>query len=80
MNRYQLTENDTTDKTVLNIDLLGVYDYRNDFLGIGYTDKDFDNFQTGDGNRRYADRIQEDINIIFRGWRKEGLIDESFRT
>ncbi|OQB66257.1 MAG: hypothetical protein BWX94_00126 [Tenericutes bacterium ADurb.Bin140] len=81
MNRYQLTENDTTDKTVLNIDLLGVYDYRNDFLGIGYTDKKtLTTFKQAMEIVDTLTEFQEDINIIFRGWRKEGLIDESFQN
>ncbi len=80
IDRFQLTKNDNTDKTVVNIDLLGVYDFRNDFLGIGYTDKKtLTTFQQAMEIIDALIEFQDDINIIYRGWRDEGLVDESFQ-
>ena len=72
IDRFQLTKNDNTDKTVVNIDLLGVYDFRNDFLGIGYTDKKtLTTFQQAMEIIDALIEFQDDINIIYRGWRDE---------
>ena len=40
IDRYDLEENDTTDKTVLDLDIIGAYEFDNNFAGIPYTDYD----------------------------------------
>lgn len=82
IDRYGLTEEDNTSETVLNISLIGAYDFRNNFLGIGYTD--YAAMTTFD----QAEEILADlkahganhINAYYLGWRKKGLINSSFQN
>lgn len=82
VDRYELVENDETDETVLNISLIGAYDFRNNFLGVGYTD------YSAMTTFEQAEEILADlkahganhINAYYLGWRKKGLIDYSFQN
>lgn len=82
VDRYNLVENDTTNETVLNISLIGTYDFRNNFLGVGYTD------YSAMTTFEQAEEILADlkahganhINAYYLGWRKKGLIDSSFQN
>lgn len=78
--RYGLVLKDITTKTVVNVDLIGAYDFRNDFLGIGYTDHL--TMTTFKQTEEIVDDLLEiganDLNLFFQGWRKAGLINESF--
>lgn len=72
---------DNTDSTVLNAEVIGVYDYTTNFLGIVYSGYDtlttFD--QTIEIMKSLKEWGAEDINLIYRGWRDKGLINESFK-
>ncbi|MBQ8292893.1 MAG: hypothetical protein IJX78_03680 [Bacilli bacterium] len=82
IDRYGLEEKDTTEDTVLNVSLIGAYDFRNNFLGVGYTD--YDAMTTFE----QAEEILSDlkahganhINAYYLGWRKKGLVDYSFQN
>lgn len=82
VDRYGLESKDTTDETVLNVSLVGAYDFRNNFLGIGY--RDYGSMTTFS----QAEEILKDlkahganhINAYYLGWRNKGLIDTSFES
>lgn len=80
VDRYDITEKDDTSKPVLDLDILGAYSFRNNFAGIGYTDKDTLTTyeQLLEMIKKYQAMGIEDINIFYDGWRDEGLVQESF--
>lgn len=80
IDRYNLIPSDETKKTVVNVDLIGAYDFRNDFMGIGYTDHlTMTNFaQTEIIVDELLDIGVTNLNLFFQGWRKAGLVNESF--
>ena len=73
---------DTTDDTVVNIELLGVYDYKDNFLGIVY--KGHDTMTTFGQAKEIMQTLKEwgasNINLMYLGWRKSGLINETFKN
>ena len=73
---------DTTDNTVVNVELLGVYDYKDNFLGIVY--KGHDTMTTFTQAKEIMQTLKEwganEINLMYLGWRKGGLINESFKN
>ena len=80
IDRYNITTKDDTDDTVLNVSLVGTYDFKNNFLGVVY--RDYDAMTTFE----QAEEILADlkahganhINAYYLGWRKKGLIDTTF--
>lgn len=80
--RYGLVENDITKTPVLDMDVIGSYTYKNNFLGIGYTDKG--SMTTYEELEKmidtYLDLGIEYINAFYYGWRKEGLVNVSFEN
>lgn len=92
---YSLTEKDTTTSPVLDIDVIGAYTYRDNFLGISYTAKDtmttyeqlgkmIDDFKSLDVTDSENNVIKEDIikyiNVFYHGWRKEALVNVTFKS
>lgn len=73
---------DTTNDTVVNLQLLGVYDYKDNFLGIVY--KGHDTMTTYTQAKTIVQTLKEwgaeDINLMYLGWRKSGLVNESFKN
>ena len=71
---------DTTDQTVVNAEVLGIYDYTTNFLGIVYDGHD--TLTTLDQSIEIMDDLKkwgaEELNLIYRGWRKAGLVNETF--
>ena len=75
------TEKDTTNETILNAELLGVYDYTTNFLGIVYSGHD--TLTTYNEALTILDSLKswgaKSINVLYRGWRDGGLVNESFK-
>ena len=73
---------DTTDDTVFNAEILGIYDYTTNFLGIVYSGHD--TLTTLDQAVKIADDLRSwgvtDLNMIYRGWRKDGMINRTFNN
>ena len=78
--QYGITSRDTTTNPVLNIDVIGTYSYKNNFIGIPYTAKDtlttIDELKTI--GKSLTDLGIQNINASYLGWRKENLVDTSF--
>lgn len=81
----KLNENgDVTNQIVLDLDVIGSYEYHTNFLGIGYEAKgtlttseqliEMINDISGLGINSSA------INVYYQGWRKEALSNASFKT
>ena len=74
-------EKDVTDQTVLNAELLGVYDYTTNFLGIVYDGHD--TLTTYNEALTILDSLKtwgaKNINVLYRGWRDGGLVNETFK-
>ena len=82
VDRYNLEENDTTDHTVLDLDVIGSYDFQNNFAGIPYTDKGtLTTFEQLDVMLdTYLKLGVRDINVFYLGWRDSGLLNKSFKN
>ena len=82
IDRFGLVEKDTTDEVVLDVSLVGVYDFRNNFLGISY--RDYDTMTTFAQAEKVLEELKahgaNHINAYYLGWRKKGLIDTSFEN
>ena len=62
---------DTTDKAVLDLEILGSYSYKDNFLGIGYTAKD--SLTTVDQLQTIIDEI---LNDFYKGRDREFWKDQ----
>lgn len=77
-------KSDNTNSVVMNIDVIGSYDYRSNILGIGYNAKS--TLTTIDQLELIIDEINNlgsdvsNMNIYYKGWRKEALSDASFKN
>ncbi len=75
-------ENDQTAKVVLDLEVIGSYSYKANFLGIGYTAED--SLTTVDQLKEMLDELLQydvsGINVYYKGWRKEGLVNTSFKN
>ncbi|MBQ2892024.1 MAG: hypothetical protein IJE45_03940 [Bacilli bacterium] len=75
------TNKDTTDTPVFNAELLGVYDFTTNFLGIVYSGHD--TLTTYDQAVTILKDLKTwgatNINVIYRGWRDSGLVNETFK-
>lgn len=82
IDRYDLEENDTTDKAVLDLDVIGAYEFDNNFAGIPYTDYDsLTTFaQLQEMLDAYKDLGVKDINVFYLGWRDSGLLNKTFKN
>lgn len=82
IDRYDLEENDTTDKTVLDLDIIGAYEFDNNFAGIPYTD--YDSLTTFAQLQTMLDTYDEmgikEINVFYLGWRDCGLLNKTFKN
>ncbi|MGI6759279.1 MAG: DUF5696 domain-containing protein [Bacilli bacterium] len=74
-----LEDNDKTTSTVLNLELIGSYDYDTNFLGIGYTA--YDSLTTYKQAMEIIEEMRghgaEYINVLYRGWQEDGLTNPS---
>lgn len=82
LERYpNLKENDTTDKPVLDIDVIGAYTYEDNFAGISYDAKGtmttYTELETMLKTYRSLDINY--INVFYHGWRKEALVNATFK-
>lgn len=72
---------DTTATPVLDIDVIGAYTYEDNFLGIHYNAKG--SMTTYKELKEMIDTYKENgveyINIFYHGWRKEALVDVTFK-
>ncbi len=73
---------DTTTSPVLDMDVIGSYTYTDNFLGISYTAKG--TMTTYKELSTILDTFQDElkiqyINVFYKGWRKEALVDVSFK-
>lgn len=72
---------DTTDSTVINAEVLGMYDYTTNFLGIVYSG--FDTLTTYEQTEEIIKALKawnaKEINLLFKSWRDGGLINETFK-
>ena len=80
--KYGLQDKVENTKTpVLELDVIGSYTYKDNFLGIGYEAKGsmttYKELQ--EMISKYNSLGVEYINIFYKGWRKEALIDVSFK-
>lgn len=82
IDRYDLEENDTTDHTVLDLDVIGAYDFKNNFAGIPYNDKGtLTTFEQLDVMLdTYLKLGIRDINVFYLGWRDSGLLNKTFKN
>lgn len=73
---------DTTTNAVLDLEVIGSYTYDANFLGIGYTGRA--SMTTTEELSEILEKIQKlginDINVYYYGWRKEGLVNTSFKN
>lgn len=79
--QYNITnKNDTTTSPTLNIDVLGSYTYKDNFLGIPYTAKD--SLTTIDQLNEMIEKFKsfgiENINAFYLGWTTSGLVNKTF--
>lgn len=80
--RYDMhNKYDETEDIVIDIDVIGGYDFKNNIFGIVYKDKD--TLTTFEQLKKMIEDIEgtdfEYINVFYKGWRKEGLVDSSFK-
>ena len=79
---YGLEVNDKTTNPVLDMDVIGQYSYKENFIGIPYTAKD--SLTTIDQLFEMITAFQEkgvkNINAFYLGWRNTGLKNTSFET
>ena len=82
MDRYELEETDDTNHTVLDMNVIGTYDFQNNFAGIPYTDKGtlttFDQLDVMLDT--YLKLGVRDINVFYLGWRDSGLLNKTFKN
>lgn len=81
INRYDIEEKDTTDSPVLDMDVVGAYTYTDNFLGFSYNAKG--TMTTYEELSKILDTYLgvgvEYINVFYKGWRKEALVNTSFK-
>lgn len=73
---------DKTNTPVLDMDIIGSYSYTDNFLGISYTAKGTMTTykELGEIIDKFTKEIGiEYINVFYKGWRKEALLDVSFK-
>ena len=81
--RYNMQDKkDTTDELVIDIDILGSYEFDNNFLGIIYSDKEV--LTTYEQLKEIINSVEKakfkNINIFYKGWRNTTLVDKSFKN
>ena len=82
VDRYGMEDKkDTTDELVIDVDVLGSYEFDNNFLGIVYSDKE--TLTTYEQLKEMIEDIEKsnfnNINIFYKGWRNTTLVDKSFK-
>ena len=72
---------DQTNTPVLDMDVIGAYTYKDNFLGISYTAKGTMTTykELGEIIDTFTDKGITYINVFYKGWRKEALVDVSFK-
>lgn len=80
--RYDMQDKkDETDDLVIDIDVLGAYDFDTNFLGIVYTDKEtLTTFEQLKTMIKDIEKVNyHSINVFYKGWRKETLLNSTFK-
>ena len=82
IDRYDMEDKyDTTDELVIDIDILGSYEFDNNFLGIIYKDKEI--LTTYEQLKEIIKDVEKtrfkNINVFYKGWRDSTLVDKSFK-
>lgn len=81
-NLYKFEEHDTTTSPVLNLEVIGSYAYKTNFIGIPYNAKD--SLTTIDQFNQMIEAINKlgikNINANYLGWRKQNLVNTSFSS
>lgn len=79
---YNIENIDTTTTPVLDMEVLGTYSFENNFVGIKYKDRaslttldEFDIIV-----QAFKNVGVKNINAFYYGWRKENLVNTSFKT
>ena len=79
---YNLEEKDHTTNPVLNLEVIGTYSHKANFVGIPYNAKD--SLTTLEQLEEMIAKVKQlgpqNINISYLGWRKENLKDVSFTS
>lgn len=77
---YGFEDRDTTTSPVLNMDVIGSYSFRDNFIGIPFTNKD--SLTTIDQLREMMKAIHKtgvkNINVSYLGWRDSNLTAKTF--
>lgn len=81
--RYDMEDKqDTTDDLVIDIEVLGSYEFDNNFLGIKYSDKE--TLTTYEELKEIIKSVEgtnfKNINIFYKGWRDSTLVDKTFKN
>lgn len=81
--RYNMEDKkDTTDDLVIDIDVLGSYNFKNNVFGIVYNDKE--TLTTYEELQKMITDIEskqfKNINIFYKGWRNTTLVNTSFKN
>ncbi len=75
--------NDNTNQSILNLEIIGQYTFDDNFLGIKYVGKDtLTTIEQLDTILKEIldDNLTSSINVYYKGWRKEGLSNASFKN
>ena len=77
--RLDVNGDNTTSSTV-DLEVLGAYSYKTNFIGIGYTGKE--TLTTVEELKTIIDEITnlgvKNLNVYYKGWRNTGLLNTSF--
>jgi len=81
IDRYNLEEKDTTESPVLDMNVIGAFTYTDNFMGFSYTAKG--TMTTYEQLQQIIDEYTSQnvkyINVFYKGWRKEALVNTTFK-
>lgn len=84
LKRYEKlnSKHDTTPTPVLDIDVIGAYTYKDNFAGFSYSAKGTMTTyeELGKMIEEYNDLGIKYINVFYNGWRKEALVNTTFKS
>lgn len=79
--RDNITSKDKTTAPVLDMNVIGAYTYTDNFMGFSYTAKGtmttYEQLQTIIDE--FKDQDVKYINVFYKGWRKEALVNTTFK-
>lgn len=79
--RYDIEMKDTTKSPVLDMNVIGAYTYKDNFAGISYKAKGTMTTysELNEILETYSDLGFNYINVFYKGWRKEALVNTTFK-